>query len=459
MIFTELYGPVYRNLVFPFYDSVLRRRKTWRYYREISSLPRAGADELEKLRRKRLRLLIEYCGTRVPFYRDLFREKGLDVSAGIDDIRILADKGISVTKEILREKQDEFISDDYRKEDLVRNWTSGSTGVPTDLYKTLDTWCLRMAIKMRSEDWIGKKPGTPSAMIWGQKANLGSMARMKQQLYWNFQNYRFLPSIDLKEDVLRGYLSKIKRYGARYIESYVYPVYLLAEIIEKDGIEPPRLNGIVTGAERLFEFQKEKIESAFRCPVYNRYGTSELTNISCECEKHDGQHINFDTLWVETVNAGDVPVMNEEGEVVVTDLMNYAMPLVRYHTDDKAVMSDRRCGCGRTFPMFETVLGKELRNIKAPDGHEWHWKYLQWNLYGVEGVFRYQFVEKSDDRYEMRIVPDGKVGLEEVREKALKSFSEMALHGITLTVKFVEDIPLGGRGKMNFLISERDGRK
>ena len=457
MILTDLYGPIYRNLVFPFYDSVLRRRTTWSHYREITSLPWAPADELEKMRKERLRRLIEYCGARVPFYRNLFREKGLDLSRGIEDVRVLADKGITVTKENLREKPDEFISDDYRKEDLVCNWTSGSTGVPTDLYKTMDTWCMRMAIKMRSEDWIGKRPGTPSAMIWGQKAHLGPMARIKQQLYWNFQNYRFLPSIDLKENVLTGYISKIKRYGARYIESYVYPVYLMAEIIEKNGIEPPRLDGIVTGAEKLLDFQKEKIESVFGCPVYNRYGTSELTNISCECEQHDGQHINIDTLWVETVNDDDDPVLNEEGEVVVTDLMNYAMPLIRYRTDDIAVMSDRRCDCGRTFPMFETVLGKGLQNIKAPDGHEWHWKILQWNLYGVEGVFRYQFVERADDHFEIRIVPTGEVGLEEIREKILKSFSEMTLHGITLTVEFVEDIPLGGRGKMNFYISEKEG--
>lgn len=456
MIFTGLYGPIYRNFVFPLYDSVLRQRKTWSYYREITDLPWAPVDELEKMRKERLRLLLEYCGARVPFYRNLFREKGLDVSAGIEDVRILADKGITVTKEDLRERLDEFISDDYRKENLVCNFSGGTTGVPVDLYKTFDTWCLRMAVKMRSEDWIGKRPGTPSAIIWGHKANLGFMERIKEQLYWNFQNYRFLSALDLKEKTLEKYLGIIRRYGAKYIESYVYPVYLLAEIIEKNGLEPPRLDGIVTGAERLFDFQKEKIESAFGCPVYNRFGCSELTNISCECQQHGGQHINVDTLWVETVDAGDDSVLNEEGEVVVTDLMNYAMPLIRYRTDDKAVMSDRRCDCGRTFPMFEAVMGKELRSIKAPDGHEWHGKYFQWTLYGVTGIFRFQFVEKADDHFEMRIIPDGKVGREEIRAKALKSFSEMASHGITLTVEFVEDIPLTGAGKMSFFISERD---
>ncbi|HSG27129.1 MAG TPA: hypothetical protein VLA34_01525 [Candidatus Krumholzibacterium sp.] len=456
MILADLYGPVYRNVIFPLYDSVLRRRSTWKYYREISSAPYMQPEELERLRQERLSRLIEYCGSKVPFYRELFREKGIDPSSDIRDVRVLADRGVTVTKEDLRERLDDFISEDFRKEELVRNFSGGTTGVPVDLYKTFDHWCLRMAVKMRSEDWIGKKPGCPSTIIWGHKSGLDMKGWMKLHLYWGFQNYRFLSAMDLTEDRLLEYVKRIRRAGSRYVESYVNPVHLMALAIERAGVRAPRLDGIVTGAEKLLDVQKEKIESVFGCPVYDRYGCSELTNISCECTEHRGQHINADTLWVEVVGKGDVPVTGEPGEVVVTDLMGYAMPLIRYRTDDSAVLSDRRCDCGRVFPMFEEVIGKQLRRIKAPDGFEMTGKYFQWTLYDIHGIFRYQFVEKADDWIEIRIIPDGTVEHDTITARLMEGLSEFRSHGVRMTVEFVDEIPLTRSGKMNFFISERE---
>jgi len=457
MIFTQLYGPMYRNLVFPLYDSVLRRRKTYSYYRQILSVPYLSPGEIDRMRRDRLRALLEYCGRKVPYYRRLFSERGIDPSR-VDDVRMLRESGMSITKEEIRSHSDEFISEDFNIGDLVCNFSGGTTGVPLPLYKTMDYWCMRMAIKLRSEDWIGKRPGTPSAIIWGHKANLGKVARARRQLYWNFQNYRFLSAMDIGEESLLTYVGEIKRYGARYIESYVNPVYLMAKTIEKYGVDPPWLDGIVTGAERLHDFQKEKMEDVFRCPVFDRYGCSEFTNISCECGKHRGQHINADNLWVEVVDKNDRPVIGEEGEVVITDLMNYAMPFIRYRLDDTAVMTDRKCGCGRNFPMLERIVGKETRTFTAPDGFELHGKYFQWILYNVPGIFRFQFVEKSADHILMRIIEDGKTPREETERRVREAFSELAAHGVRITVEFTDSIPLTGAGKMSFFISERDGR-
>jgi len=457
VILTQLYAPLYRNMVFPFYDSVLRHRKTYSFYRDVSRVPWLSADEIEGMRRKRLRALVEYCGRNVPYYRSLFAERGIDLS-GVDDVGRLRDSGISMTRQDIRSNIGDFISEDFRREDLVCNYSSGTTGVPLAFYKTMDNWCLRMAVKLRSEDWIGKHPGTPSAIIWGHKANLGRISRARRQLYWNFQNYRFLSALDIGEESLLRYVHEIKCYGARYIESYVNPVYLMAKTIEKYGIDPPRLDGIVTGAERLQDFQKEKMEEVFRCPVYDRYGCSEFTNISCECGEHRGQHINADLLWVEVVDKNDRPVIGEEGEVVVTDLMNYAMPFIRYHLGDMAVMTGRRCPCGRNFPMLERVIGKETGTFTAPDGFECHRKYFQWTLQTIPGIFRFQFVEKSSDHILMRVIHDGKIERVETERLVKEAFSELAAHGVSITVEFVDRIPLTGAGKMSFFVSERDVR-
>lgn len=456
MILTGLYGPVYRQIIFPFYDSVIRRRKTYSYYREISGAPYLPVDELERMRRERLGSLLEYCGAKVPFYRRLFAERGFD-PAGVDDVRKLAEHGISLSKDDIRAHGSDLISEDYTRDQLVRNYTSGTTGMPVDLYKTVDEWCLRMAIKLRSEEWIGMPLGTPAARIWGRKPNMGPWARARHQLYWNFQNFLFLSAHDLREEVLLRYVRWMKLYGARFIEGYINPIDLIAGLIERDGLEPPRLDGIVVGGQRLEDYQKEKIEGAFRCPVYNRYGCSEVTNISCECKRQEGQHVNYDTLWVEVVDGNDRPVVGEPGEVVVTDLMNRSMPYLRYRTRDQAVMSDRKCSCGRNFPMLEKVIGKTIEHvITAPDGFKCDTKFIQWGLYDVPGIYRFQVVDRSGGDMLMKVIADGTVAREKIVEGIGEAFSELREHGIGFTVDFVDEIPLTDSGKMMYFVSEKD---
>src|SRR5207249_8098782 len=164
---------------------------------------------------------------------------------------------------------------------------------------------------------------------------------------------------------------------------HAHSVYLLAKYLQgrvssgvvsgenaKDGSHHPLLTthhspvlyrpkGIITTAMVLHSWQRRTIEEVFGCPVTNRYGCEEVSLIACECERHHGLHVNADGVFVEIMRADDTGALThptrpgEPGAVVVTDLTNRAMPIIRYQVGDVAVLSDRVCTCGRGLPLLE----------------------------------------------------------------------------------------------------------
>ena len=294
-VFTSAYAPVYRNLVFPLYEGVLRRRSIYDRYRRLSEASALGIDELREIQRRKLNDILVYCNEHVPFYRELFARHGIDPRA-VFDVEALRAKEIFTSKPIVRSAGESILSREFVKEELHNSATSGSTGTPVLFYMSRDNWCLRMATKYRSEDWIGKPIGTPATLIWGHKPGQTRNAKFKNSLYWTFQNYQFLSAFNIGEESLVAAVASIKRHGSRFIESYVTVVYLMAKAIAKYGLEPLKLDGIVVGAERLYDFQKEEIERSFRCPVFNRYGATEFSNVASECGKREGMHVNMDNL-------------------------------------------------------------------------------------------------------------------------------------------------------------------
>ncbi len=456
-LLTAAYAPAYRSLVFPLYEGTLRRRGIYSYYRSLSAAPRVPRDELRSAQRRRLNELLVYCDARVPFYRELFALRGIDPRA-VDDVDQLRERGFFTSKAIVRSAGESILSTEFAKETLHNSATSGSTGAPVLFYMTYDNWCLRMAVKYRSEDFIGKPLGTPTTMIWGHKPGQTRSARFKSSLYWAFQNYQFISAFDIGEEALVDALASIRRFGARFVESYVTVVYLMARLVAKYRLEPPRLDGIIAGAERLYDFQKEEIERSFRCPVFNRYGCTEFSNVAVECETREGLHINVDNLWVEVVDDDDRPVTNALGDIVITDLANRAMPLIRYKIGDKAVMTDDLCSCGRTFPMLRNIVGRVSDTLRMADGTEIHDMYFLWKLSRAPGLVRFRVVQDTPAHIRVEIEHDGAVDRATTSRWIDDALADLAGRGVAHDIEYVGSIPLTGAGKMRFFVSELAGR-
>jgi phenylacetate-CoA ligase len=187
--------------------------------------------------------------------------------------------------------------------------------------------------------------------------------------------------------------------------------------------------------------------------VFDMYGSREIPSIACECEYHSGLHTFNDIRIVEIIR-GDSPAKpGEEGSVIVTDLLNYAMPFIRYEIGDVGVMSKEVCRCGRGFPMLKEIKGRITNTIVTPDERYIHGEYFTHLFYDVPGIKAFQVrqycIGGVDVSVEVRSGYDPAIMEERV--------ARMRVHlGPQVRVKWntVSTLPLTASGKRHFTISE-----
>ena len=157
-----------------------------------------------------------------------------------------------------------------------------------------------------------------------------------------------------------AFCERLREYQPQFVLAYANTLALFARFVRKAGLTPMRPKAIICSGEFLTAESRELIESTFGCPVFNRYGSREFSVIASECDQHTGMHVNAENLLVEVVVNG-VPSIGQEGEIVVTDLRNRAMPLIRYQTRDDG---PPRC---RRVPL-RTRLAAAPPDRRADDG-------------------------------------------------------------------------------------------
>jgi phenylacetate-CoA ligase len=157
---------------------------------------------------------------------------------------------------------------------------------------------------------------------------------------------------------LSKYSQWVKRFNPRSLEGSPVAFYALAEFLERANRDRLGLSVALSTSETLLNSHKQAIESAFHCRVFNHYGCNEICTIAQECGEHTGLHVNAEDRIVEFVKGGEVVSPGEAGEVVITDLENFAMPFIRYNIRDVGIPTDDMCSCGRGLPLIDRILGR-----------------------------------------------------------------------------------------------------
>jgi len=129
--------------------------------------------------------------------------------------------------------------------------------------------------------------------------------------------------------------------------------------------------------------------------VFDIYGCTEIKEIAWECERHNGYHINEDEVLVEILN-GNKPVdWDEVGDIVITDLRNKAMPLIRYRIGDRGLFRPGPCSCGRTFALMAPLAGRSSDFIITPNGHRLSPYLFTTAIEKINGLLQYQLVQED----------------------------------------------------------------
>jgi len=442
-----LYEPLFRRVLFPLYESGLRRRKTLRHLDEYERNQWLDEDAIRHLQWQKLQRLLRHCWEHVPYYRQQWTKLGI---AGPQDIRGLDDYARLpvLDKPTIRANFGQLIADDHR-DGLLYKTTGGSTGEPLRFGYTRESYERRLAVMWRGYGWAGARLGERTLYLWGIAPG---RQKPKERLYQAAFNRRMLSAFEMSEARMAEYADAIDRFRPQTIVSYVAPVVELSEWLLANKRKPWRPQRVLGAAEALHESQRDVIERAFGCPAYNTYGCREFMLIAAECEHRRGLHVTADHLCVELGESigqgGDGP-----REVVVTDLHNYGMPLLRYANGDLASPGRGHCTCGRGLPLLASVDGRKLDALRTPDGRYVPGEYVVYAFLHATGIRRYQVVQKRLDAFEITLVRDrdfdaSVVGL--VSDELKKVVGD----GVALDFRFADEIPPTPTGKHRVTVSE-----
>lgn len=443
------YEPLFRHVLFPIYESGLRRRKTLDYLREYERSQWRTLEETEALQWRKLQELIRHCWEQVPYYREQWQALGIaapeDIASPADYARLPV-----LNKTEIRANFDKLIAPGYR-DGMLYKTTGGSTGEPLRFGYTRESYERRLSIMWRGYGWAGARLGQRTLYLWG--TSIGAQKR-KDRLYHAGFNRYMLNAFEMSEARMAEYADAMDRFRPETIVSYVAPIVKMAEWLIANGRRIHRPQRILSAAESLHESQRRIIEQAFGCPAYNTYGCREFMLIAAECEHRGGLHVNADHLKVElgAVNGED---QEDSGprDIIVTDLHNYGMPLLRYANGDLATAGAQGCACGRGLPLLASVDGRKLDALRTRDGRFVPGEYIVYAFLYATGIKRYQVVQKQLDTLEIRIVRDHDfepTAIDLVRRELLKVVGD----SVALKFEFVDEIPLTQTGKLRVTISE-----
>ncbi|MGL4554555.1 MAG: phenylacetate--CoA ligase family protein [Gemmataceae bacterium] len=327
-----------------------------RYQAEFERTQYLPADELNALRWRRLRELLQHAFAACPFYRRRFDAAGLhplDLK-GPYDLRALP----PLEKADIQRNLTDMIARGWPEADLIRNQTGGSTGTPIAFYLGRDRKCSRAAATVRHNRWAGYDVGDSAAVLWGAPRDRPADGWRSRVRGWALAEPSWLDAGQLDEARLVAFRAELWRRRPRVLQAYARAVVLFARWLEARGLDVPRPRSIITSAEVLEDADRALVERVFGCRVFNRYGCREVSVIASECDAHAGLHVMAEGLFVEVETAAGPARPGEVGSVLITDLLNHAMPLIRYRIGDMAAFAPGDCPCGRRLPRLEKIAGR-----------------------------------------------------------------------------------------------------
>lgn len=439
----SLYDPFYRYVVRPW----RLRKHSPRFPQRRRRLQEAlESPRLEELVSRRLNALAVHAATNIPFWRRRFAAAGVKPhnAGSLDDLRDLP----VLDKSEVREKLAELASPEDT--DLLADMTGGSTAAPMRFFRDRQCLAERLAHEWLVMSWYGRQPHHRWAHIWGSQRDLGEAATFQSRLRARLlERSLILPANALSPPTIDAYLESVRRFKPRFVHGYSQGVFLVALRALETGWTPPRLMAVTVTAEPISAEQKQIVSRAFACPVYSIYGTREFSLIAAERPEEEGLHINPLNVLVEVLTPEGAPAPpGAPGQVVVTDLLNWGMPFIRYRIGDiAAAMPPGRLG----LPRLEFVGGRETDFIVASDGRFVSGASL--TLVSAPGVAQLQYIQLAEDVVEVRYIrasgfTDG--GLAELSRRV----ADVLGPGIELRLREVSEIPLLPSGKLQYVYSE-----
>jgi phenylacetate-CoA ligase len=413
--------------------------------RQLEAAQWASPDTIAAGQRRHLRRLAEHCAAYSPRFARRLAE------AGVTPADLAEPGGLSMLPVLTRRDLQSWGGEAFCSSvphghgDVVVTRTSGSTGEPVAVRRTGISTLFWNAMAMRELGWHRRNPAGRLCAI---RANVGSYALLDS---WGSPASCFartgprlmLPIATPVEQLVEWVV------GFRPTFLVIYPSTLDAFTAHcrQHWITVPDLRHVLTIGETLSPAIRAAAEVTFAAEVADCYSSQELGQIAAQCPTSGLYHVMAESVIAEVLtDAGEPCGEGQAGRVVITDLHNYATPLVRYEIGDVAEIAPP-CACGRGLPTWKRILGRERNLLLMSDGTR-HWPVIGLlRCRDVAPIVQYQLVQERLDAIEVRLVVERPLSRDE--ERAVVDLVHASLgHHLTLRLSYVAGrMPVGPTGK------------
>jgi phenylacetate-CoA ligase len=454
----DIYGTVFRSVVFPAWETHVRRRPVVARWRELERSQWSSFDELTSMQARAVARLVRHAYEHVPLYGDRWRELGITP----DDVRSPEDLHVlPIVRRADLQRAGAAWSATAPPFATIRKQTSGTSGEPLLFGYEPDSEHWRRAVKFRGYAWAGYRPGDRALHFWGapEPTPPSWPERLKIAVDRRIHRDVYVPCAVMSDDRLRDVVRAIEHTQPSAIVCYAQAGAELARFVVREGLRTWRTIPVICGAERLLPRDRASLELAFGPAVFDTYGCREVMMIGAECEAHAGLHVAMENLIVEIIVSENGQSRSarpgETGEVVITDLHNFSQPFIRYANGDVATAgAPRPCACKRVLPRIEAVQGRVSELLRDGSGAVVSGIAVSFLVQDVsQWVRRFQAVQHRDRSVTISMVVDGELPAASL--DAVRRNGERLLAGVDVHVAVVPELPRNPSGKHRLVVVER----
>lgn len=406
----------------------IRGSKIRNHYKDVQNI-HENCDDPDVARKHAdyLQFILDYAVHYVPYYSKI------EPDGSLNSFPV-------VNKNIIRNNFKAFQSIQFKESGIIKMHTSGSTGTPFTVWhdrnKRDRVYAEMIYLWGKAGYQVGMRylflkmqPSLSRLTAWARNVLLYSALNQDEE---KLEDIRQLLKADLKVQMILCYPSILGN---------------LASYLTACGDTPEMFNikTIIGFGESFPEKAQLRLKGIFDCNVVSLYSNQENGMLALECAGNKEFHINSASYHIELLkNESNDPVaVGEPGRIVVTDLFNHAMPLIRYDTGDIGVWK-KEADCDWKSQVFSSVDGQKTDFIFDTRGKRLSPHIVSIILEPFDRLLQFQFIQEDAKKYLLKL---NDAGDREADASIVLAFKNLLGEDAVVVIEHVHEIPVLSSGK------------
>lgn len=354
-----------------------------------------------------------------------------------------------INKSVIVNNYDEIRSNLYLQENLHKMSTSGSTGTPLTVVQDA-----RKRKRVIAEViFFGKICGYTFGQrqvffrVWVNSVKKSKLKKVLQNMITEDISNLDERKMQEIENILKND-KKIKN-----ILSYASTLGQVSKYLKEKGYKPEdfSVTSIISGSELLQDETRKNLKEIFDCNIVSRYSNEENGILGQECISNKEIHLNTSSYYFEFLKLDeDKPA--EKGElarIVVTDLYNYALPMIRYDTGDLAIVGESKCTIKAN--VIKEIFGRKVDLIYNTNGETLSPHTITNNMWGVSNIKQFKFTQMNENDYKILLNVDENFKREKAERELREKFITLLGENAIISFEYTDEIPVLASGKRKYI--------